>query len=81
MVYYGYINFCSVSRTQSCHLHCADIAHSWLKTCDNVLLTSGQPTWSTLVTALQHIGHPDVASSIIIKSTLFVEFINKALIG
>ena len=58
------------SNKYTCHLHCVDIAHSWLKTCDNVLTTSGQPTWSTLVTALQRIGRPDVASHIIMKSTL-----------
>ena len=50
-----------------CIIMHADIAQSWLQRDDHVLMTSGEPSWTSLVIALQRIGHPDVASCIIKK--------------
>ena len=36
----------------------------WLKMQDNVMIETGEPTWSTLVEALEKIGQIDVATSI-----------------
>ena len=45
-------------------LLCQELVEAWLNGADNVLATSGQPTWKSLIKALEEIGQKGTADKI-----------------
>ena len=46
---------------KSMKMLCQDLVEAWLNRADNVLATSGQPTWRSLIKALDEIGQKGTA--------------------
>ena len=42
-----------------------EMVAAWLNRTDDVLQRSGEPTWETLVTALEKVGHNGIAADIL----------------
>ena len=60
-----------------CIILLGDMVSDWLKMQDNVMMETGEPTWNSLVEALERIGQEKVAKSI--KGTAItadIKFVN-----